>query len=66
MTAERPVDRDERDMPNWELIRRAGWSLGSVSGRYCVAWRGRTEAVFVWQDGHWREVATGGPLRDAG
>ena len=46
--------RDDR--PNYELLRRLGWTLGTVSGSYCVAWRGRDQGVFRWRDGAWHRV----------
>lgn len=42
--------------PNVELLRRGGWSPASVTGAYCVAWRGRDEVVFEWRDGDWYRV----------
>lgn len=42
--------------PNFELLRRAGWSVNSIAGRYCVAWRGRDEVVFQWHHDHWQRV----------
>jgi hypothetical protein len=42
--------------PNFELLRRSGWSVNSISGPYCVAWRGRDEVVFQWRDGGWHRV----------
>jgi hypothetical protein len=42
--------------PNLELLRRAGWSVGTAAGAYCVAWRGRDEVVFQWRDGGWHRV----------
>jgi len=53
------------DEPNLELVRRAGWSVGDVSGRYCVAWRGRDEeVVLVWQNGTWEQLTGRGHWRD--
>jgi hypothetical protein len=42
--------------PNFELLRRFGWAVNSISGPYCVAWRGRDEVVFQWKDGDWHRV----------
>ena len=42
--------------PNFELLRRYGWSVNSISGAYCVAWRGRDEVVFQWRNGEWHRV----------
>ena len=42
--------------PNIELLRRLGWSVGTFSGPYCVAWRGRDEVVFEWKAGGWQRV----------
>ena len=52
------------DEPNLELVRRAGWSVRAVSGRYCVAWRGRDEeVVLVWQNGTWEQLTGRGHWR---
>jgi hypothetical protein len=48
-----PVAKEE---PNFELLRRAGWSPSCITGAYCVAWRGRDEVVFEWRDGEWHRV----------
>lgn len=53
------------DPPNYELLRGAGWTVGAVVGRYCVAWRGADEVVLVWQDGGWSRVAGRGAVRAA-
>jgi len=42
--------------PNFELLRSQGWALASISGPYCVVWRGRDEVVFVWKGGGWHRV----------
>ena len=42
--------------PNVELLRRMGWSLGTASGDYCLAWRGRDEIVFEWRTGAWHRL----------
>ena len=42
--------------PNVELLRRSGWSVNSISGAYCAAWRGRDEVVFEWRGDGWRRV----------
>ena len=42
--------------PNIELLRRLGWSVNSLTGAYCVAWRGRDEVVFEWRQEHWERV----------
>lgn len=42
--------------PNFELLRRAGWSVNTIAGAYCLAWRGRDEVVFQWRDGGWLRV----------
>lgn len=42
--------------PNVELLRRMGWSVGTTSGAYCLAWRGRDEVVFEWAGGTWHRV----------
>lgn len=42
--------------PNFELLRRSGWSVNNIVGAYCVAWRGRDEVIFQWRDGGWQRV----------
>jgi len=42
--------------PNVELLRRMGWAVGSNTGAYCLAWRGRDEVVFEWKAGAWQRV----------
>ena len=49
--------------PNLELLRRLGWSLGTLSGTYCVAWRGRDEVLFEWKSGGWHRIG-GGNVED--
>ncbi|MBX9625941.1 MAG: hypothetical protein K2X82_19230 [Gemmataceae bacterium] len=44
------------EVPNLELLRRAGWLVSTAAGAYCVAWRGRDEVVFQWRDGGWHRV----------
>ncbi len=43
--------------PNVELLRRLGWSVNSVAGRYCVAWRGSNEVVFEWRSEGWERIS---------
>ena len=50
--------------PNFELLRRSGWSVNSISGPYCVAWRGRDEVVFQWREGGWQRVIGRGGADD--
>ncbi|HEY2909590.1 MAG TPA: hypothetical protein VGI99_05055 [Gemmataceae bacterium] len=47
--------------PNFELLRRHGWSVNAIAGTYCVAWRGRDEVVFEWTADGWRRIG-GGPV----
>lgn len=51
-----PLANGRDSEPNVELLRRYGWSVNAVSGRYCVAWRGRDEVVFEWRDEHWTRL----------
>lgn len=51
-----PLVRPFEAAPNVELLRRSGWSVNSIAGAYCVAWRGRDEVVFEWRDGDWQRV----------
>ena len=48
--------------PNFELLRRNGWSLNTISGPYCVAWKGRDEVVFQWREGSWQRVGGRGSM----
>ena len=56
MQSTSPLMMNQDGEPNVELLRRLGWSLGSYSGAYCVAWRGRDEVVFEWRGGGWHRV----------
>ncbi len=51
-----PLLQVETARPNWELLRRLGWSVAHISGAYCVAWRGRNEVVFEWRNDGWYRV----------
>jgi len=42
--------------PNVELLRRMGWSVRTLSGDYCAAWRGPEEVVFEWHCDGWHRV----------
>jgi hypothetical protein len=60
-----PLVMTTRDSaPNFELLRRAGWSVNTAAGSYCVAWRGRDEVVFEWREEAWRRI--GGTGSDSG
>jgi hypothetical protein len=65
MSADAPDLPVPGDPPNYELLHLAGWAVGAVVGRYCVAWRGADEVVLAWQGGEWRQVAGRGALRQA-
>lgn len=51
-----PLILKDAAAPNWELLRRGGWSVANISGAYCVAWRGRDEVVFEWREDGWHRV----------
>ena len=51
-----PILLARESEPNVELLRRSGWSVNSISGSYCVAWRGRDEVVFQWRGDGWQRV----------
>lgn len=51
-----PLVLKDAAAPNVELLRRLGWSLASMTGSYCVAWRGRDEVVFEWRADGWYRV----------
>ncbi|MBY0460617.1 MAG: hypothetical protein K2V38_25145 [Gemmataceae bacterium] len=57
-----PLAQGENAKPNWELLRRLGWSVATISGSYCVAWRGRDEVVFEWRADGWHRLDGGGAL----
>jgi len=59
-----PVLLTRETEPNFELLRRFGWSVNSMVGSYCVAWRGRDEMVFEWRDNAWQRVGGRGPAED--
>jgi len=56
MQPQSPLTRPQEIEPNVELLRRSGWSIGTFSGAYCVAWRGPAEVVFEWRSGDWHRV----------
>ena len=45
-------------LPDFEPLRRAGWSVQTVTGTYCLAWRGADEVVFAWRGGGWHQLTT--------
>lgn len=51
-----PLLATREPTPNFELLRCQGWTVSTISGPYCVVWRGRDEVVFQWKDGAWRRV----------
>ena len=51
-----PLSANIDSEPNVELLRRMGWSVGTSTGAYCLAWRGRDEIVFEWRGGGWHRV----------
>ena len=51
-----PVATTPPAQPNFERLRCAGWAISSITGSYCVAWRGRDEVVFEWRGGEWHRV----------
>ena len=58
MTNDTDVTPPTLSLPNFESLREAGWSIKTVTGAYCVAWRGADEVVFAWRDGEWQRVTT--------
>lgn len=48
--------------PNVEMLRSKGWSVGTFTGDYCVAWRGRDEVVLEWRGGGWHQVGGRGAV----
>jgi hypothetical protein len=51
-----PLIATQEPTPNFELLRRQGWTVNTISGPYCVVWRGRDEVVFQWKGGEWHRV----------
>lgn len=50
--------------PDFDQLRRHGWAVNAVVGKYVVAWRGHEEIVFTWRDGGWH-LAPSQPTRRA-
>jgi hypothetical protein len=48
--------------PNVELLYRLGWSIGTFTGSYCLAWRGRDEVVFEWTAHGWQRLGGRGGI----
>jgi hypothetical protein len=64
MSPDSPEPKRVVEFPNVELLRRDGWAVASLTGSYCVAFRGSEEVVLAWRDGQWHQVAgRGGALR---
>ena len=59
-----PLVQKDSPAPNWELLRRGGWSVANISGSYCVAWRGRDEVVFEWRGDGWHRVGGRGSAEE--
>lgn len=57
-----PLVLTRESEPNVELLRGLGWSVNSIEGSYCVAWRGRDEVVFAWSDHGWQRVGGRGGI----
>jgi len=55
-----PMIAGREHTPNVELLLSCGWSVNQISGRYCVAWRGRDEVVFEWRQDAWCRVGARG------
>ena len=51
--------------PDFEQLRQTGWAVGTVVGRYCVAWRGSDEAVFLWEAGRWHKIGNRSAIPNA-
>ena len=60
-----PLILKDSAAPNVELLRRVGWSVASIAGAYCVAWRGRDEVVFEWRGDGWYRVGGRGAAEAA-
>lgn len=64
MTPSRP-ETDGVSVPDFDQLREIGWTVGTIVGRYCVAWRGADEAVFLWDGGRWRFLGNRSAVRSA-
>jgi hypothetical protein len=51
-----PLSLSHEPAPNFEALQASGWSINTISGPYCVAFRGRDEVVLQWRDGTWHRV----------
>ena len=51
-----PLSQIQASAPNFEMLQASGWSINTISGCYCVAFRGRDEVVLEWRDGTWHRV----------
>ncbi len=58
MSKQTDNDTPTLSLPNFEQLRSAGWSIKTMTGDYCVAWRGADEVVFAWRAGEWQQVTT--------
>ena len=59
-----PAD-DPSSFPDFQQLRQTGWTVGNIVGRYCMAWRGADEAVFLWEDGRWHLLGNRSAVRPA-
>lgn len=53
--------------PNLQELRQHGWAVNRTVGRYCYAWRGQEEALFVWRGSAegWMQIPGRGRGRQA-
>ncbi|OWK36184.1 hypothetical protein [Fimbriiglobus ruber] len=59
MSAQLLSDRvDTLAFPDYDQLRQNGWTVATVAGAYCVAWRGSEETVLQWGGGMWHQVST--------
>lgn len=56
MSFQRQFSSLDRLEPNVELLRSHGWTISSLSGNYCVAWRGNEEVILVWRNQTWERI----------
>jgi hypothetical protein len=60
-----PRNDESIHFPDYQQLHQTGWTVGSTHGRYCIAWRGADEAVFLWEDGRWQLLGNRSAVRPA-
>lgn len=60
-----PPTDEPTPFPDFHQLHQTGWTVGNIVGRYCIAWRGADEAVFLWEDGRWQLLGNRSAARPA-